>query len=365
MRYVGVDLAWGGRRPTGLAVLDDRGRLVHVSSAESDEAILAALAPYVEGNCLVAIDAPLVVPNPTGNRPCEAALNKDFRGFEAGAHPANTSKPEFADGPRGARLAKALGLDIDPVSKQRRRAIEVYPHPATVALFGLGRTLKYKHKPGRSFAELYAGLRRLVSLLEGLETARTPLHLAQRAPWLDLVAQVDAATRKSDLRKLEDQVDAVVCAYIGWYAEREPGHTTTYGDLATGYIVTPTLPEGHRPAPRAVRIDAVHAQAIERYPAILPMLHTATGRAIELVTTILDDAGINYLSITGRAKTVASFAGKAVLREGDGPRYADPLSEMADQIGVRVVTYLHSDVTAVADLLSDQLLVLADRDKGQ
>ena len=69
MHFVGVDLAWGERKPTGLAVLDDGGRLVHVSAAGSDEEIRAALAPYVEGDCLVAIDAPLIVRNATGNRP--------------------------------------------------------------------------------------------------------------------------------------------------------------------------------------------------------------------------------------------------------------------------------------------------------
>ena len=33
MHYVGVDLAWGDRKPTGLAVLDENGRLLHVCSA--------------------------------------------------------------------------------------------------------------------------------------------------------------------------------------------------------------------------------------------------------------------------------------------------------------------------------------------
>ena len=149
MFHIGVDLAWGVKRPTGLAVLDDSGRLVHISTVRTDEEIQAALAAYTAEECLVAIDAPLIVTNPTGNRPAEAALNKDFARFDAGAHPANTGKPEFRDLPRGARLCQAMGLDMNPRSGRRRRAVEVYPHPATVALFGLGRTLKYKNKPGR------------------------------------------------------------------------------------------------------------------------------------------------------------------------------------------------------------------------
>ena len=150
MFHIGVDLAWGLKRATGIAVLDDTGRLVHVCAVRTDEEILAALAPYVEGDCLVAIAAPLIVTNPKGTRPAEAALNRDFATFDAGAHPSNTGKPEFSGTPRGAALCQALGLDMNPRSGRRRRAIEVYPHPATVALFGLGRTLKYKNKPGRS-----------------------------------------------------------------------------------------------------------------------------------------------------------------------------------------------------------------------
>src|SRR4051812_2107777 len=90
--HIGVDLAWGVKRPTGLAVLDDDGRLVHVSTVRTDEEIIAALTPYAADDCLVAIDAPLIVTNPTGNRPGEALLNKDFARFDAGAHPANTGK---------------------------------------------------------------------------------------------------------------------------------------------------------------------------------------------------------------------------------------------------------------------------------
>ena len=175
MHFVGVDLAWGDRKPTGLAVLDDEGRLVHVSAATTDDTIVEALAPYVENDCLVAIDAPLIVTNATGNRPAEAALNKDFARFDAGAHPSNTGKPEFREQPRGARIAARLGLDINPRSGRARRAIEVYPHPATVALFRLGRTLKYKNKPGRNLDQLRSELLVLLGLLEGLASADPPL----------------------------------------------------------------------------------------------------------------------------------------------------------------------------------------------
>ncbi len=377
MQFIGVDLAWGDRKPTGLAVLDAEGHLLHVSAAGSDDEIVAALEPYVEGDCLVAIDAPLIVTNPKGNRPAEAALNRDFARFDAGAHPSNTGKPEFREQPRGARIAARLGLDMNPRSGRARRAIEVYPHPATVALFRLGRTLKYKNKPGRDLEELRSELIVLIGLLEGLATADPPLlvngHQTDRRgalpAWQSLRTAVETAGRKSELRVVEDQVDAVVCAYIALFTEREPDRTTTYGDFETGYIVTPTLPADLEPTPRGPRIAPETkdpgGSAVREYAEQQPALRLAADQFVQLVTSILDDAGINYLSVTGRAKSVASFAAKAARTVDGKLSFTDPLRQITDQIGVRVITYVHSDVQAVADLLDDQVVVHDDRDMGR
>lgn len=242
MFYLGVDLAWGTRNPTGVAVVDSDGCLVSAGAVRDDVEILAALRPYTRGDCVVGFDAPLVVNNRTGQRPAETALNRDFRRFEAGAHPANTGKPEFANGPRGARLAKALGLDMDPRSATVRRAIEVYPHAATVALFRLERTLKYKAKPGRTVDRLKSELLLLMDGVERLADTGVPLRVADHHDWIALRKQVTTAQRKSELRRAEDPVDAVVCAYVALYAQRCPARVTIYGDSASGYIVTPSLP---------------------------------------------------------------------------------------------------------------------------
>jgi ppGpp synthetase/RelA/SpoT-type nucleotidyltranferase len=105
--------------------------------------------------------------------------------------------------------------------------------------------------------------------------------------------------------------------------------------------------------------------AVREYAARHQSLREAADAFVGLVTAVLDDAGINYLSVTGRAKSVASFAAKAA-RTVDGERvFTDPLREITDQIGVRVITYVHSDVAAVASLLDDQVVVHDDRDLGR
>jgi predicted RNase H-like nuclease len=248
--FVGLDLAWGEKNQSGVAVLDADGTLKDVGAALHDDEIIEAISPFVNGDCLVAIDAPLIVTNASGQRSAERALNAHFGGFDAGAHSANTGIPVFSSGLRGARIAGALGLDVHPQSTGSRRAIEVYPHPATIVLFRLGRTLKYKAKRNRTLGLLKSELLRLMFLLEELAEADVTLHVRDHPQWMRLRRLVQNATTKAELRRCEDPVDAVVCAYIARFATARPHDMTVYGDADAGYIVTPTLPPDARPTPR-------------------------------------------------------------------------------------------------------------------
>lgn len=346
VHYIGVDLAWGEKNATGLAVLDDEARLLRLTTVRTDEEVLTELDEFLHDPCLVAIDAPLIVKNESGSREAEQELARDFRRFEAGPHPSNTAKPEFSNGTRAGRLVKRMGLDPDPRSGRARRAIEVYPHPATVVLFHLPRTLKYKQKQGRELEFLRGELLTLMGHVEQLVTVDEA--------WADLRDLVTRATQKSELKQVEDQVDAVVCAYVGLFSDRWPDRTRIYGDLASGYIVTPALTD---------QSDAVR-RSVQEYSRGHAELVGAAADAVGLVQGILDEAGINYLTVTGRAKSVSSFAEKASRTEDGGLKYPDPLRDIADQIGVRVITYVRDDVTTVARLLHDQVVVTDDKDLG-
>jgi len=366
MHFVGLDLAWGEKNQTGVAAIDADGRLLHVGAAGDDESIAAAIAPYLQDDCVVAIDAPLIVPNQAGARPCERALNRDFSRFEAGARPAFRERPEF-NPPRGEVLAIRLGLDLDPASHARRRAIEVFPHPASVVLFNLDKTLKYKRG---KFEDRKRALLELMTHIEELDDKTPRLRVNRSVTWVELRKRVEAATRPGQLDRDEDPVDAVLCAYIALYRYQRPEDVTTYGDFETGYIVTPTLPADRAAAPAEPKssppesIPVRARTAVADYAARRPALEAATDNYLQLVTALLDDAGINYLSITARTKSVESFAAKAE-RTVDGTRlFSDPLVEITDQIGLRVITYLRDDVEAVATLLADEMRLLDDRDMG-
>ncbi len=152
-----------------------------------------------------------------------------------------------SDPPRGRVLAGTLGLDMDPASTASRRAIEVYPHPATVVLFELKKTLKYKRG---AFEERQRELLKLMTLIEGLDKATPRLRVNHNVAWVELRKRVAAATRPVQLDRDEDPVDAVICAYVALYRYHRPDDVTVYGDFETGYIVTPTLPADQAAAPR-------------------------------------------------------------------------------------------------------------------
>ena len=160
MTFIGIDLAWSPRNPTGAAVL--RGTvggadLIDYGLLGDDGSIIDYIARHAgEAPALVAVDAPLWVPNPTGRRPGEAEISRAFGCYQAGAHPANRSRLAFGGIVRGEALVAALGargfVHAPEVVAEMpvRQVIEVFPHPAMVALFGLKRTLKYKAKSRRS-----------------------------------------------------------------------------------------------------------------------------------------------------------------------------------------------------------------------
>jgi ppGpp synthetase/RelA/SpoT-type nucleotidyltranferase len=51
--------------------------------------------------------------------------------------------------------------------------------------------------------------------------------------------------------------------------------------------------------------------------------------------------------ISARAKSVERFIGKAAKLEDGQPKYDDPLNQIQDQVGARIVTFYASDVESI------------------
>ena len=198
MHFVGLDLAWGEKNQTGVAAIDSDGRLLHVGAAQDDASIIdahrAVRRRRLPGRHRRAADRE-EPDRVTGPR--EAALQPRLpevrRGRAPGVHRASPSSRI----PARARLATALDLDMDPASSANRRAIEVYPHPATVVLFELDKTLKYKRGP---FGDRQRDLLKLMTLIEGLDDATPRLRANRSVAWVELRKRVEAATQARPAR---------------------------------------------------------------------------------------------------------------------------------------------------------------------
>lgn len=249
----GIDLAWGQRARTGVAVVTAKGTLLASTSVHTDAEIRDFLAPYAAALATVAIDAPLIVTNPTGQRPCEREIGAVFGRYGAGAYPANTSNPHF-NPPRAATLAASFGWNADPAQAGRPGApgcIEVYPHPAMVGLFSLPYTIPYKGKKGRDLGSLQAAYE---VLLDSMERHLPELGLPRNVRWAQMRTIAANPGRKADLERIEDEVDAIVCAHLAWLWSHRPDALRVYGDVHSGYIVAPPPPE--HPSSRRVNRGA-------------------------------------------------------------------------------------------------------------
>jgi predicted RNase H-like nuclease len=247
--FIGLDLAWSSRNRTGAAVIR-AGRLVaSCGGLQSDESILAFVAEHLpaQAAAVVAVDAPLCVPNAEGRRRCDGEVSKAWGKYEAGAYPANRRLLAKDGSVRGEVLAAALAerhgfVQTAPLPLQGggRYLCEVFPHPAHVALFSLPRTLKYKRKKSHDRSLQDSEMARYQQLLAGLAQADPPLL------GLDALTSCNAAALRGKGRKeLEDALDAVTCAYVGYYAWwHGPERQQVYGSIAEGHILTPPLPSG-------------------------------------------------------------------------------------------------------------------------
>lgn len=242
--FVGIDLAWGTRARTGVAVADNAGQLIHSGVVSTNDEILTWIRARAGRVVVAAVDAPLIVPNESGQRACETAISRAFWRYKIGAHSSNRSRPGF-DPPRAWTIASGLGWSMDPDHHgdvDDPVCIEVYPHPAMVGLFGLAERIRYKSGPSRA-----AGFAQLVDHLAGIEQLRLPQH----PRWAELT-RIIATPQPGDLDRVEDELDAILCAHLAWLWHHRPGTLSVYGSLQDGYIVSPPPPSGPRsPSARA------------------------------------------------------------------------------------------------------------------
>jgi predicted RNase H-like nuclease/Holliday junction resolvase RusA-like endonuclease len=259
--FLGVDLGWT-TGATGLAAVDDTGRLTASGRVKTDDEIAEWITAQPGRVVVAAVDAPVIVPNETGQRVPERLIGQAFGGFGASAHTSNHTRFPGGD-TRAMRLAQRFGWLVDPGTPTGGDVgvcIEVYPHPALVGLFELPYRLDYKKGNDQGRAP---GFRLFAQHLESIPQ----LALAGSPRWAQL-KQTLSAPRPGDLNRVEDELDAIVCAHLAWQWHHRRNALEVYGDVEVGYIVAPPPPL-HRPQQPERRGGVAGVPALGRFERVV------------------------------------------------------------------------------------------------
>ena len=253
---LGIDAAWTSGQPSGVALVmeTDRGwRCAAVAPSYASfialavkgtpvdwngaldagppdpralkEAVVALLPDRKDFSLTVTVDMPVSKKAITARREADNAVSRRFGSAGCGTHSPSPERP----GRIGAALTKGfatLGHHVAAVGDSVEAALlEVYPHPALLALLGASRRVPYKvsrsgkYWPGTSTAErvglLLREFRQIHSTL-GSRIANVDVPLPRTVPSL------------SSLKRFEDGLDALISAWVG--IECLEGRGEAFGD---------------------------------------------------------------------------------------------------------------------------------------
>ena len=91
-----------------------------------------------------------------------------------------------------------------------------------------------------------------------------------------------------------------------------------------------------------------------RYRAVRGTYESLTIRLRSLIADLLADAKIDVIQIEARTKDIESFTEKISRKSA---KYDDPLAEITDLVGLRIITYYLEDVGRVGEILKEEFQV--------
>lgn len=236
MRYLGIDLAWGegsASRPaneTGVCSLAADGTVLDAGWARGVDEVEAWIVrnasdeqgPHGDGT-VVAIDAPLVVPNATGMRESEKQVGRAYGRWKVAANASNQGLGWLAGvtlrdrlEARGFRVVSGAD-DPDPAAKIM---FECYPYTTLVGVEELGyddQRPRYKRLPRGVPAPVARAARalatdELIARIAHLDVFDPPLDLRSHPVTRALVDEPSPIAAAAHKHR-EDLLDAALCAF--------------------------------------------------------------------------------------------------------------------------------------------------------
>ena len=183
---------------------------------------------------MVTLDMPAAGTSFTTRREVDRSVSREFSSRWCAAHSPTPARP----GPLGVRISDALseaGYDLATTATRSsggRQFLEVYPHPALLSLLKRSQRVPYKVSKSRKYWPSEPVPGRIRNLL--IEFTNMRDALATVFDWLRLEFPEPTTVQSlSVLKRYEDALDALVCAWVG--TEYLAGRTVPLGndDAAT------------------------------------------------------------------------------------------------------------------------------------
>jgi len=263
---LGIDAAWTAGRPSGVALLQQRGERWRCAALAPSYAQFVGLAA---GNAVdwqarppgsvpdlatllrvsqqllewepvqvIAVDMPLSLEPIRKRRAADAAVSRAFGAQGCAVHSPSAERPgALADRLRAeaARFGYPLATTVT-VTGRTPALLEVYPHPALLRLLNARYRLPYKVANRRKYWPDATPAERLARVRQLLDTILAALRRAVDDVPLDVPPLADIASAAS-LKAIEDALDALICGWVG--IRYLAGRCRAYGD-DTAAIWIPT-----------------------------------------------------------------------------------------------------------------------------
>jgi predicted RNase H-like nuclease len=231
VRVIGIDLAWregtADRRAneTGVIAADVSGAVLDAGWTCGVDETLAWIERVAGADALLAVDAPLIVTNPAGQRLCERQVGQRYGRWKVSANSTNLKSRRLA----GVGLLRMLELadwvyhdGCNGPPDSGRHVAEVYPYTTLVGAAELRyddeRPVYKRRPPGVRVADFRprraAVCDDLVQRLVALGAADPPLDLGSHPVTRRLTKELSPLDDRS-YKHREDLIDAVLCAWTG------------------------------------------------------------------------------------------------------------------------------------------------------
>ncbi len=203
MNFIGVDLAWSRKNPTGFCIINPSKEILFWDASRySNDQLIQLILNYQPA--ITSIDAPLVVNNETGGRACDSLLMKTpIHGKYLKLYA--TSK-KYMLSTFGAIRGQDIYKELEEVHgfSLGSHIVETFPTGVFLSLFPELYNMKYKISSRLPLSELIDNANQLLNAIKNLGFMLPDLNL-------------QVITTKSSYKNYEDKIDALLCSLNSWY----------------------------------------------------------------------------------------------------------------------------------------------------